>query len=176
MKKAVILDRDGVINESRRPVNRPEQFRFIPGVPEAIKQLNDAGYTVCVATNQGGVGLGYLSEQGLSEIHDHMKRLLQERGAHVEAIKACIHRPDEGCTCRKPAPGMILQLIEELELNPEASYMVGDRDTDVEAGRAAGVRTIFLGSSPSTADLVASNLAEAARQILAEQNDEANAD
>ncbi|MCL6516563.1 HAD family hydrolase [Alicyclobacillus sp.] len=166
MKRAVFLDRDGVINDNRRPVNRPEELVLFPFAGRAIRLLNEAGWRVFVATNQGGVGLGYMTEADLAAVHRRMQALLSDQGARIDDIAACTHRPDAGCGCRKPRPGMLLELARRHGIDLTASYMVGDRDTDVEAGRAAGTRTVFIGEGSVDADIRAKDLWEAACQIV----------
>lgn len=170
MTRAVVLDRDGVINDnsqlSNRSVNRAAELILFPDVPNAILRLNRADYIVCVATNQGGVALGYLSAEQLDEIHIHMKRLLTTEGARIDGIRACIHAPHANCSCRKPKPGMLLSLQSEFKFNPAESFMVGDRDTDVEAGIAAGLRTVHIGQDNTKADFQAANLSQAVDHIL----------
>lgn len=142
--KAFFLDRDGVINESHW-VNKPEEFVMIEGSAEAIKRLNDYGYEVFVVTNQGGVGMGYMSKEALDAVHRYMIEQIKKAGGKIREVRACIHRPVEGCHCRKPKPGMILDLIEKYNVDRTQSYMVGDRDVDMVAGKKAGVRTVFIG-------------------------------
>ncbi|RCW51918.1 D-glycero-alpha-D-manno-heptose-1,7-bisphosphate 7-phosphatase [Paenibacillus prosopidis] len=142
--KAFFLDRDGVINESHN-VNRADDLVLLPGVPEAVRTLNELGYEAFVVTNQGGVGLGFLRKRDLDKIHRHMSRQIEEGGGKLREIKACIHKPRQGCDCRKPKPGMLLELIERYDIDRSASFMVGDRDVDIGAGHAAGVKTIFIG-------------------------------
>lgn len=166
MKKAVFLDRDGVINKNERPVNLPEELILFPKVGVAIRLLNLAGYLVFVVTNQGGVGLGYLSEKDLKHIHDKMEDDLKTAGAHIHEIQACIHKPHEGCTCRKPDAGMLTTLADKYDIDLPNSYMVGDRLTDIEAGDKAGTRTIFIGDENVDADFVTESLYEAVQWIL----------
>ncbi|MGM8215931.1 D-glycero-alpha-D-manno-heptose-1,7-bisphosphate 7-phosphatase [Bacillaceae bacterium W0354] len=170
MNKAIFLDRDGVINEvkSKRVhfVNKPEQFYFIDGVAEAIKSLNDAGYDVFVVTNQGGVGLGYMTEEMLESIHDKMVRDLEEHGAIIKDVRACIHKPHDNCPCRKPKPGMLHDLIETYDIDIEKSYMIGDREPDIEAGVAAGVKSLMVVDEHPKAYKCFKDLKEAAEWIL----------
>jgi D-glycero-D-manno-heptose 1,7-bisphosphate phosphatase len=149
MNKAIFLDRDGVINEvlSKRVkfVNKPSDIHYLEKVPEAIKMLYDEGYKIFVVTNQGGVGLGYLSEAKLDRIHDKMKEDLARQGALIEEFSSCIHKPYEGCACRKPEAGMILTLAKKYDINLSISIMIGDREADIEAGNKAGCATILIG-------------------------------
>ncbi len=145
LKKAVFLDRDGVINDNSRPVNHYSQFHFIEGALDGIKQLAEKGYEIFVVTNQGGVGLGYMKKKALDEIHHHMVTIVKENGGQITEVKACTHRPNMGCHCRKPEPGMILDLGEKHHINLKKSYMIGDFYTDILAGMKAGVKTIYIG-------------------------------
>ncbi|WP_421378598.1 D-glycero-alpha-D-manno-heptose-1,7-bisphosphate 7-phosphatase [Bacillus salacetis] len=149
MKKAVFLDRDGVINEvlSKRVkfVNKPSDIHYLKKVPKAIKMLNGKGFKVFVVTNQGGVGLGYLTEAGLDKIHEKMKQDIENEGGFVEEFASCIHKPHEGCECRKPEAGMILSLANKHGIDLSQSYMIGDREPDIEAGKKAGCSTILIG-------------------------------
>jgi len=164
MTRAVFLDRDGVINEvlSARVkfVNTPEQFYLLRGVGEAIKQLNDLGWKVFVVTNQGGIGLGYMTRTELEAIHQKMSQDLATYGAEIDDIAYCAHRPKAGCPCRKPKPNMILDLAKKHHIELKESYMVGDRAPDIEAGKRAGVTTVLVGhrEKSSKADLAFSSL------------------
>ncbi|MCL6594492.1 MAG: HAD family hydrolase [Alicyclobacillus sp.] len=169
LRRAAILDRDGVLNDNRRPVNKPEELHLFADAARAVRLLNEAGLLVLVATNQGGVGLGYLSAQQLARIHAAMVAQLAAAGARIDGIAACIHRPDAGCSCRKPRPGMLLQLQDQFHLDLRSSYMVGDRAVDIEAGRAAGTKTVGIGREAGPlADYAASSLWDAARWICAD--------
>ena len=170
MKKAVFLDRDGVINEVLtnrvKFVNKPKDLYFLPGVPEAIKKLNTIFNYVFVVTNQGGVGLGYMKEQQLIHIHEHMKEALRKKGAIVNDVVYCPHKPKSGCSCRKPNSKLIEDLAKKYEINLASSYMVGDTDTDIIAGKKAGTKCVFLGKSDPLADAIFSDLAGAAEWII----------
>ncbi|NLV90925.1 MAG: HAD family hydrolase [Firmicutes bacterium] len=169
-KSAVFLDRDGVINRNDRgPVNSPSELVLYPKAAEAIRALKQAGFPLFVVTNQGGVGLGYLSKEELEEIHRYLIAEVESAGGAIDDIVACIHDPSAGCDCRKPKPGMIFALAEKYGLDLKTSYMVGDRDTDIQAGRAAGTKTVFVGATdraPKEADYVAPDLWTAAQWIL----------
>ena len=170
MKKAVFLDRDGVINEvlTKRVkfVNEPKQLYFLPGVEEAIKKLNEYFDYVFVVTNQGGIGLGFMKESQLHKIHHYMVSELAKKGAIVHEVAYCPHKPKAGCECRKPNSKMILQLGEKYEIDLTNSYMVGDTDTDILAGKKAGTKTVFIGKHDSLANAVFSSLKEAADWII----------
>jgi len=149
LDKAIFLDRDGVINEvlsSRvKFVNKPEDFYLLDGVGEAVKILNEMNYKVLVVTNQGGIGLGYMKESALEHIHDKMKIDLAKFGAEIDDIAYCPHKPKAGCRCRKPKPEMIYDLAQKHQITLKKSYMVGDREPDIEAGKSAGITTVIVG-------------------------------
>lgn len=169
-KTAVFLDRDGVINEVLTErvkfVNKPHQLYFLPGVPEAIKKLNTRFDYVFVVTNQGGVGLGFMKEEQLNKVHDHMIAELEKEGATIHDVAYCPHKPKAGCACRKPGSKMIEDLAEKYEIDLSKSYMVGDTDTDIQAGKKAGTKGVFLGESDPLADAVFPDLKTAADWIL----------
>ena len=171
--RAAFLDRDGVIN--RKPlengyVTRWEDLQFMPGVAESIALLNHAGYQVIVVSNQRCVARGLVTSQALDSIHQQMCNWLASAGARIDAVYYCPHETQPPCSCRKPAPGLLLTAAREHEIDLAASWMIGDSEIDIEAGRSAGCRTIRLLSStePSQAstDVVASSLLEAVRLIL----------
>ncbi|NCB92497.1 MAG: HAD family hydrolase [Clostridia bacterium] len=142
--KAVFLDRDGLINQQAPEhdyIKSWMEFRFLPGVPEAIHKLNEAGYLVLVVTNQRGVARGIMSMDAVNEIHEIMCRELAETGAYIHKVYVCPHESNT-CTCRKPDIGLFLQAEREFEIDKQSSWMVGDSDSDMEAGRKYGVRTI----------------------------------
>ncbi|MVP02014.1 D-glycero-alpha-D-manno-heptose-1,7-bisphosphate 7-phosphatase [Paenibacillus lutrae] len=178
MRKAVFLDRDGVINEVRSQrvhyVNKAEDVFLLPGVPQAVQALKEAGYLVFIVTNQGGIGLGYMSSAQLHAVHRQLLQLLEKDGAVIDDIAYCPHRPGAGCLCRKPEPGMILDLAQKHRVHLPQCYTIGDRAPDTAAGRLAGTRTIRILSGQQTdpdtnADLTAGSLLEAALLIVQEQ-------
>ncbi|MGV3615884.1 MAG: D-glycero-beta-D-manno-heptose 1,7-bisphosphate 7-phosphatase [Fimbriimonas sp.] len=139
MKPAVFFDRDGVLNVDHGYVHRVEDWQWNFGAREAIRALNDRGYRVVVVTNQSGIARGYYNESELAKLHAWVQEDLAKVGAHVDGFYHCPHGPDEGCPCRKPRPGLILRAIEELGIDPQGSFMIGDRDSDVKAAAAAGI-------------------------------------
>ena len=172
MKTAVFLDRDGVINEvlSDRVkfVNKPSDLYFLPGVPEAIKKLNAYFDYIFVVTNQGGVGLGFMKESQLTHIHDHMIEELKKKGAKIDDVAYCPHKPKSGCACRKPKSKLIEDLSEKYTVDLSRSYMVGDTDTDIIAGKRVGTKGVFLGDRDPLADAVFPNLISAVDWIIAD--------
>lgn len=154
-QKAVFLDRDGTINKYVGFLNNIDDFELLPGVAEAIRQMHAAGYLVIVVTNQPVIARGELTDEGLEEIHKKMETLLGQEGAYVDAIYYCPHHPDKGfagevselkidCECRKPKPGMLLQAAKDFNIDLSQSWMVGDSEIDVQAGEAAGCRTVLV--------------------------------
>jgi D-glycero-D-manno-heptose 1,7-bisphosphate phosphatase len=173
VNRAVFLDRDGVINEvlsSRvKFVNKPHQFYLLEGVGEAIRILNEAQIPTFVVTNQGGVGLGFMKESALLNVHEKMKDDLAKQGARVDDIAYCPHKPKEGCPCRKPEAQMLLDLADTHQIDLSASIMVGDREPDIEAGKKAGCKTVFIGAKEEDqigADAVFPNLIASIPWIL----------
>ncbi|MEE8592953.1 MAG: HAD family hydrolase, partial [Candidatus Bipolaricaulota bacterium] len=145
---AVLLDRDGVISQQTAFVNEPGDLELIDGAAEAIARLNRAGWPVAIITNQGGIGMGYLSEEMLQKIHQKLEQLLADVGAHVDAIYYCPHLPNatlpayqDNCPCRKPQTGMLEQARDELGIDLSKSVVVGDSTTDILAGISAGCST-----------------------------------
>lgn len=176
MNRGIFLDRDGVINEvlSQRVkfVNRPEDFYLLEGAAEAIKLFNDQGYKVFVVTNQGGIGLGFMKEAALKEVHIKMEANLAESGAEIDDIAYCPHKPKAGCACRKPQPQMILNLAEKHAVDISKSYMIGDRKPDIEAGKSAGLKTIIVGNrkeEQADADMYFPDLLSAANWLVLEE-------
>ncbi len=150
MKRAVFLDRDGTINIEKEYLYQSADFEFIPGAPDAIHLLNQAGIMVIVVTNQSGVARGYYTEDDVLSLHRHIARELEQFGAHVDAWLYCPHHPDGRgsyslpCTCRKPLPGMLQEAADRYDIDLENSVMIGDKLADIEAGRAAGCSTILV--------------------------------
>jgi D-glycero-D-manno-heptose 1,7-bisphosphate phosphatase len=146
LRPAVFLDRDGTLNEDLGYVHRFEDFRWLPGAMDAIRRLNAAGVFVFVVTNQSGVARSLFGEDAVTALHTRMREELRAVGAGIDDFRYCPHHPDVGvdpyrcvCTCRKPAPGMILDLIAHWPIDTAASVIVGDKAIDVEAGHAAGI-------------------------------------
>jgi len=143
--KAVFLDRDGVINEDRDDyVKNTHELKVFPGVPESIRKLNDAGYAVFVISNQQGVAKGIIAEMDLFAIQNEIARRVESVGGKIAGFYYCTHLSSENCSCRKPKPGMILQAAREHEIDLAESFMIGDSEKDVFAGRNAGCGTILV--------------------------------
>lgn len=160
MTSAVFLDRDGVINVDHGYVSTWERFEFLPGVPDALRALQDAGYLLIVVSNQSGIGRGYYCEADVESLNQAIAQHLGSTvGVTLSEFYHCPHHPTEAegefrrqCDCRKPAPGMIRQAVLDHGIDLKTSLLVGDKDSDIEAGRAAGVARLFkVVDSPQTA-------------------------
>ena len=149
--RAVFLDRDGTINVEQEYLYRIEHFAFIPGAPQAIKLLKDAGFFVIVVTNQSGVARGYYDEAAVHDLHRYMDAELARIGAGVDAYYFCPHHPEQGigdykkeCECRKPLAGMLLQAAADFSLDLKSSFIIGDKLADMEAGLKADCRPLLV--------------------------------
>jgi D-glycero-D-manno-heptose 1,7-bisphosphate phosphatase len=171
-RRAVFLDRDGVLIRSyvRKGIPHPPQtpagVEILPGVPEALRDLRDAGFALLVVTNQPDVARGTQTRETVEQINKHLMDTLPLDGFYV-----CYHDTADGCTCRKPAPGMLLRAAGENGIDLASSFMVGDRGTDIAAGAAAGCRTILIEYPHSRCDQVkptlkAADLREAGGKIV----------
>jgi D-glycero-D-manno-heptose 1,7-bisphosphate phosphatase len=166
----VLLDRDGTLNDSAPEgeyITAPPQLRLLPRVGAAVARINACGMPVAVVSNQRGVALGLMTESDLAEVNATLRTELVAAGAHVDAILCCIHQ-EGACLCRKPRPGLLEQAAHRLGLSLQSAVMIGDSETDVEAGRRAGTQTIRLGDSDTktAADLLVPSLWDGVDAIL----------
>ncbi|MDA9508815.1 D,D-heptose 1,7-bisphosphate phosphatase [Bradyrhizobium sp. CCBAU 11386] len=153
-RPAVFFDRDGVLNEDIGYLYERTKFRWTPGAREAVKAVNDVGYLAFVVTNQSGVARGLYKEADVRDLHAWMAEELAKIGAHIDAFEYCPHHPEatiepyrRSCTCRKPGPGMITNLMKRFQVDPVRSFLIGDKLSDVEAAAGAGIRGyLFEGS------------------------------
>jgi D-glycero-D-manno-heptose 1,7-bisphosphate phosphatase len=150
-RRALFLDRDGVVNLDRNYVHRAGDVHFTEGVFETCRAFREAGYLVVVITNQSGIGRGYFTEEDFHRLSAWMREEFEGRGAALDGIYFCPHHPEEGlgryrthCQCRKPAPGMLLEAADDLDIDLRGSVLVGDKDSDIEAGLRAGVGRNYL--------------------------------
>jgi len=145
MRRAVFLDRDGVINQNRPDyVKSWAEFAFLPGVFAPLRRLAESDFAVVVISNQSAVGRGLLARQDLEEIHRQMIREIEAAGGRIDAIEVCPHHPAAGCTCRKPQPGLLRQAAVSLDLDLTRSFLVGDARSDVEAALRAGCVPVMV--------------------------------
>lgn len=150
MNKAIFLDRDGTLNIDHGYVHEIDQFQFIEGSIEALQALKKMGYLLVLVTNQSGIARGYFSEEQFLQLTEWFDWSLADRGVDFDGIYYCPHHPEgkgeyrQDCDCRKPKGGMLLQGIEELNIDPAQSFMVGDKVEDLQAGAAAKVRYKIL--------------------------------
>jgi D-glycero-D-manno-heptose 1,7-bisphosphate phosphatase len=176
--KYVFLDRDGVINVERGDYTTTvEQWRWAPGALEGIRMLTDAGFGIIVITNQACISKGIQTEEGLSSLHEWMLGVIRDHGGDILRIYHCPHQTPDGCSCRKPEPGMILQAAKDFGIDLSRTFMIGDTLRDMEAGRRAGTRTIFIDTGPGAdsesalppaGEFRADDLADAARIVIEE--------
>ena len=159
--KLVILDRDGVINvDSDRFIKSPDEWRPIPGALEAIARLNGAGFHVAVATNQSGIERGLLDMNALNAIHAKMLKAAQQVGGHIDVIYYCPHSSDTDCRCRKPLPGMFIDIGQRLNVPLEGVPCVGDSLRDLQAAATAGGKPYLVLTGKGASTLAAGNLPE----------------
>ena len=160
-QKAIFLDRDGTINRYVGFLSEIDKFELLPGVSEAIKKINESGYLAIVVTNQPVIARGEVTYEQLDMIHNKMETLLGHNGVYVDAIYYCPHHPHSGyegeikelkieCECRKPKPGMLLEAARNFNIDLSESWMVGDSDNDMEAGKNAGCKTAYIGKEYQT--------------------------
>jgi D-glycero-D-manno-heptose 1,7-bisphosphate phosphatase len=182
MNKAVFLDRDGVINQKPKEgeyITSWEDFHILPGVAEGIALLKGAGYMVVVVTNQRSVAKGLLSVADLEKIHEQMSEALLRASAKLDGIYYCPHDYEPACNCRKPAPGMLLEAAQRHGIDLRSSWIVGDSEIDMQAGKSAGCKTARVSKErekhttyADTNDIFgrveinASSLLDSARRIL----------
>ena len=164
-RPAAFLDRDGVLNEDLGYVGAVDRFHWLPGAIEAVKRLNENGFYVFVVTNQAGVARGFYTESDVAALHDHMQGDLRRAGAHIDDFRYCPHHP-EGVVhgylgqsdWRKPNPGMILDLLAHWQVRSDASFLVGDNESDLEAGRAAELEVYHVNENVGFNDVVSAVL------------------
>jgi len=176
---AVFLDRDGTINEEVGYLNDLSRLRLIPKVAEGLKLLKSAGFKLIVITNQSGPARGYFPKELVFKTHEILQKRLKKRGVEIDDFFVCFHHPEEGCSCRKPKPGLILEAVKKHSIDLSSSYFVGDKVIDIETGKNLGIKTILVLTgygkgelkyvAPKkgiTPDFVAKDLREAAEIIV----------
>ena len=139
--KAVFLDRDGVLTWERRDyVKTPDELEVLPGIAPPLRDLGKMGFRLVIVTNQSVVGRGLTTDEEMGRIHEKLQSELKRMDCSVDAIYYCPHLPNSGCSCRKPEPGLILRAAKDLGLDVSSSWMIGDKEIDLEAARRAGCR------------------------------------
>jgi histidinol-phosphate phosphatase family protein len=167
-KKAVFLDRDNTLIKDDGYFHDPNAVIFFPSATTGLLKLQQAGFLLLVVTNQSGIGRKYFPESDTLAVHEKIISLLQEQGVRLEKIYYCPHAPDEQCPCRKPKPFLILKAAQEFGIDLAKSFFIGDHMKDMEAGRAAGTMTVFIGPPQQSPviDLTAPTFLNAAEQII----------
>lgn len=176
-KEAVFLDRDGVINKKARfpdYIKSWREFTFLSGVSPAIRRLNEDGFLVVIVSNQRCVAKGIITERGLRDIHAKMARELRKAGARIDAIYYCPHDIGDNCNCRKPKPGMLIDAARKYNIDLQRSWMIGDKESDVAAGKRAGCSAILLSrkrprSIKTVADMISDSLPRSVDKIISKK-------
>lgn len=166
-KKALFLDRDGTLIIDTDYPNDPGRVEFVPGTPEALRKVQKE-YELIVISNQSGVGRGLITPEQFDSVHQQFMNMLKQEKVELRGVHYCVHSPEENCECRKPNPKMILDAANEYNIDLSASYMIGDKLSDMAAGSRAGCQTILI-TSESRGDyigLMASDLKQAVRHII----------
>jgi histidinol-phosphate phosphatase family protein len=159
LSRAVFLDRDGVLTRERHDyVKTADELEMLPGIGVPLQEIQKRGFRIVIITNQSVIGRGLTTHGEMSKIHEKLRQELAQLGCSVDRIYYCPHRPDEGCNCRKPEPGLILKASIELEIDTANSWMIGDKEIDLEAAKRAGCRGIRVPTNGT-------GLAEAVRRI-----------
>ena len=143
MAKAVFIDRDGTLIKDKVETVRPGDLEFLPGA-DSLALLKNAGFLLIVITNQSGIGKGHYSEEQMHIFNSFMQKRAQEIGADIDAVYFCPHTKEDGCACRKPAPGMLLKAASDLDIDLAESFLIGDQNSDAWAGINAGVKKSYI--------------------------------
>lgn len=172
-KRYVLIDRDGTLIQEKNYLSNPDQVELIGKAAPALRRLQEAGWGLCVVTNQSGIARGYFDVPQLDRVHLRLNEMLAREHVRLDGIFVCPHRPDDGCDCRKPLPGLIYKAAALLGFDPKQAWVIGDNEIDVGLGHAAGARSILVRTGygvayePNTkADLVLDDLAAAVDLIL----------
>ena len=143
--KAIFLDRDGVINKNKDDyVKTVEELEIFPDIEIPLQKLKKANFLLVIITNQSAINRGLTSHEKIKDIHLKLEKYLEKNGVSIDKIYYCPHKPDEGCECRKPKPGLLYEAIKELQINPKLSWIIGDNESDIVAGKVIGCKTIKI--------------------------------
>ena len=153
MKRALFLDRDGVLMEDRHYMRDPGDVYLIAGAAEALRRFAAEGWLLIVISNQSGVGRGFISVAEMEAVQSRFLELLRDEDVEITATYICPHAPDAGCECRKPSPYLLRKAAEEHGIDLAESWMIGDKESDVSAGAAAGCRTVLFRGDVSWAEI-----------------------
>lgn len=190
-RRAIFLDRDGTLSHEVGYVNHLSRFRLFPFAASAVRAINNSGFLAVVVTNQAGVARGYYPESLIHEVHDALRSELSGGGARLDGVYVCMHHPSVGeppyrldCDCRKPKPGLVLRAAADLDIDVKRSYVIGDREGDLELAWNVGARGVLVKTGyglgelqnrapqwPRQPDMVAEHLLEAVQRIVAESKD-----
>lgn len=146
-RRGIFVDRDGTLIYDRSYLSDPEQVTLLPGVAACLRRMKDRGFLVVLLSNQSGIGRGFFSLADLDAVHCRLVQKLETEGVRLDGVYHCIHGPEEGCDCRKPRPGLLWRAAAELGIDPRCSLMVGDKPSDIDAGRNAGCVTVLFGDN-----------------------------
>lgn len=191
VRRAIFLDRDGTLSHEVGYVNHLSRFRLFPFAISAVRAINNSGFLAVVVTNQAGVARGYYPESLIHEVHDALRSELSGGGARLDGVYVCMHHPSVGeppyrldCDCRKPKPGLVLRAAADLDIDVKRSYVIGDREGDLELAWNVGARGVLVKTGyglgelqnrapqwPRQPDMVAEHLLEAVQRIVAESKD-----
>jgi D-glycero-D-manno-heptose 1,7-bisphosphate phosphatase len=152
-KRLALIDRDGTIILDKVYLSDPDGIEFAPGAIEGLRMLRDVGFALVLVTNQSGIARGYFDVATLGRIHDRLQSMLAAEGLRLTAIYFCPHGPDDGCDCRKPAPGMVKQAMGDLGFRPNEVVFIGDSDADMGAAAAAGVKGVRVAAGGKSASV-----------------------
>jgi len=166
MNKIIFLDRDGTIIHDRGYLDHPDGVKLLPNAAIALKKLSDAGYLLVLITNQSGIGRGYFDLNTVKLQHQRLTNLLKQYHITLADIQICPHAPQDNCKCRKPSPLMLINSLKKLQADAKQSYMIGDKKSDILAGKNCQCKTIIIGKQCPEADYTAQNLLEASQWIL----------
>lgn len=145
--KAIFLDRDGVLNKKRNNyVKTVSELEIFPFIIKPIKKLQNAGFKIVIITNQSAINRGLITHEEVKKIHQKLEKFLKRDDISIDGIYYCPHRPDEGCSCRKPKFRLLHNAISELNIDVKSSWFIGDSETDIEAGKSIGCKTLLVTS------------------------------
>jgi D-glycero-D-manno-heptose 1,7-bisphosphate phosphatase len=143
-RQFVVLDRDGTVIVERNYLSNPDQVELLPGAAAGLRRLKERGFGLVIVTNQSGIGRGYYDEAALTSIHNRLQALLSAQGVQLDGIYHCPHVPEDDCACRKPQTGLLEKAASDLDFEPSAAIVIGDKPCDIDLGRAVGADTILV--------------------------------